>query len=157
MTRRHPAWIWPVAFLAAAILLLVAATPTHGQAATDNFDASNIGSIFKAAGSALPDENGDGNFHVTISIVLLLTVLTLAPAILVMCTSFTQYGNWPDVCLSLRPISEGCRTSRQPPHPPSIFRYTGSTVYFSPSSFTQYVVMLPSSVGIFTILPLLTS
>ncbi len=128
MTHRHPAWIWPVAILAAIILLLVAVSPTHGQAAADNFDASNIGSIFKAAGGALPGENGDGNYHVTISIVLLLTVLTLAPAILVMCTSFTR------IIVVLALLRQALGTQALPP----------SQVLVGLSLFMTMLVMAPT-------------
>jgi len=77
------------------ILVVSAVTiPAMGQAQpSEPFDATNVGSILREAGRALPGaepEDTSGNFHATISIVLLLTVLSLAPAILVMCTSFTR-------------------------------------------------------------------
>lgn len=88
---------WPrarlIAFVFGALVLCAAAAPALGQSSQEAFDATNIGSILKEAGNALPGADpGDasGNFHATISIVLLLTVLSLAPAILVMCTSFTR-------------------------------------------------------------------
>ncbi len=92
MIHHRPVWVWWIACLLAALLLLFAATPAQGQASQDAFDATNVGSILKEAGRALPggDETGGGNFSATISIVLLLSVLSLAPSILVMCTSFTR-------------------------------------------------------------------
>lgn len=78
---------------AAVLLLCFAATPAAAQSSQEAFDATNVGSILREAGNALPGADPDdanGNFHATISIVLLLTVLSLAPAILVMCTSFTR-------------------------------------------------------------------
>lgn len=128
MTRRHHAWVWPIVILAAIILLLIAATPTHGQTAADNFDASNVGSIMRAAGEAMPDENGDGNYHVTISIVLLLTVLTLAPAILVMCTSFTR------IIVVLALLRQALGTQALPP----------SQVLVGLSLFMTMLVMAPT-------------
>jgi flagellar biosynthesis protein FliP len=92
VTRPHPYLTWWIVGLAAALLLL-AATPAHGQASQDAFDATNVGSILKEAGRALPGadpQDSPGNFSTTISIVLLLSVLSLAPSILVMCTSFTR-------------------------------------------------------------------
>jgi flagellar biosynthesis protein FliP len=97
--HRHPIVYWWLIGLAALTLLLCAAQPAHGQPAqrdqTDQaaFDMTNVGSIIKEAGRVLPGSKEDdttGNFHATISIVLLLTVLSLAPSILVMCTSFTR-------------------------------------------------------------------
>lgn len=75
------------------LALGLATTPALAQSTQEAFDATNVGSILREAGNALPGanpEDGTGNFHATISIVLLLTVLSLAPAILVMCTSFTR-------------------------------------------------------------------
>jgi flagellar biosynthesis protein FliP len=131
MSRHHHAWVWPLAFLAAAILLLVAASPTHGQADMENLDLSNVGSILKEAGNALPgaDENDSvGNFSTTISIVLLLTVLSLAPAILVMCTSFTRII----VVLSL--LRQALGTQALPP----------SQVLVGLSLFMTMLVMAPT-------------
>lgn len=93
MTRPYPFWTWLIFGLAAAALLLFAATPAYGQASQDAFDVTNVGSILKEAGRVLPgadSQDSTGNFHTTISIVLLLSVLSLAPSILVMCTSFTR-------------------------------------------------------------------
>ena len=85
----------------AASLLLVA-LPSVAQPA-EPVDPFNPISILDAAGQALPLADGvnpsspagddgasAGGLSATLSIVLLLTVLSLAPAILVMCTSFTR-------------------------------------------------------------------
>ncbi len=84
--------LWPVALF--ILIVSVVAIPAVGQVQpAEPFDATNVGSILREAGRAMPGadpEDTSGNFHATISIVLLLTVLSLAPAILVMCTSFTR-------------------------------------------------------------------
>ena len=91
--------VWWIVALAAVAMLLIATPPLHGQTSqteqTDQaaFDMTNVGSIIKQASEALPgSKEGDttGNFHATISIILLMSVLSLAPSILVMCTSFTR-------------------------------------------------------------------
>jgi len=62
-------------------------------------DLSNPVSVLDAAGGAIPGVNGGGDgegetvsggLSASLSILLLLSVLSLAPAILVMCTSFTR-------------------------------------------------------------------
>mgnify|MGYP003633475351 CR=1 FL=1 len=99
MIYPRPIVLWWVIVLAAGAMLLIATPTVHGQTTSTEqadqaaFDLTNVGSIIKEAGEALPGSTeGDttGNFHATISIVLLMTVLSLAPSILVMCTSFTR-------------------------------------------------------------------
>ena len=116
-----------VAGLVAALCMLFMATTAFGQA-TNGYDATNVGSIVRAAGEALPDTNEDGNYHVTISIVLLLTVLSLAPAILVMCTSFTR------IIVVLALLRQAMGTQSLPP----------SQVLVGLSLFMTLLVMAPT-------------
>jgi len=80
------------------------AEPNASEQARDQFDVSNPISLMRSAGEAVTGQAGDRNasqegsaeesggngLSSTISIMLLLTVLSLAPAILVMTTSFTR-------------------------------------------------------------------
>lgn len=123
--------MWWVLGLAILSLLLVAAQPAHGQANQDAFDLTNVGSIIKEAGQALPGADPDdttGNFHTTISIVLLLTVLSLAPSILVMCTSFTR------IIIVLALLRQALGTQSLPP----------SQVLVGLSLFMTMLVMAPT-------------
>ncbi len=67
-----------------------------GQGAADRqlepVDPTNPVSVLESAGRALPGEAGEGpnGLSSTISIMLLLTVLSIVPSILVLCTSFTR-------------------------------------------------------------------
>ena len=115
-----------VAGIVAAVCLLLTG-PAFGQS-SDGFDATNVGSIVRAAGEALPDKNNDGNYHVTISIILLLTVLSLAPAILVMCTSFTR------IIVVLALLRQALGTQALPP----------SQVLVGLSLFMTLLVMAPT-------------
>jgi flagellar biosynthetic protein FliP len=131
MIHRRPIWMWFVIGLVALILLLVAAVPAYGQSEQEAFDLTNVGSILKEAGQALPGASEDdttGNFHATISIVLLLSVLSLAPSILVMCTSFTRII----VVLSL--LRQALGTQSLPP----------SQVLVGLSLFMTMLVMAPT-------------
>lgn len=92
--------------LASMVLLLglVWVSPSFAQTASDSsqqvtLDLNNPLSILDEAAKAVPIRTGDGvangggepvGLSATLSIIVLLTVLSLAPAILVMCTSFTR-------------------------------------------------------------------
>ncbi len=131
MIHHRPAWVWWVIALAACALLLLAAPPAHGQADQDAFDLTNVGSIIKEAGQVLPgasEEDTAGNFHATISIVLLLSVLSLAPSILVMCTSFTR------IIVVLALLRQALGTQSLPP----------SQVLVGLSLFMTMLVMAPT-------------
>lgn len=95
------------ALLAAAVLCLLifaadaqaqsanSQAQPQGQTGASKFDPTNPLSLLNSAGQVLPGRNNSANpqssgLSTTLSIVLLLTVLSLAPAILVMCTSFTR-------------------------------------------------------------------
>ncbi len=129
--RQYQAWMWLIGLTVGLIVLLVSTTPTHGQATQEAFDATNVGSILKQASGALPgaEERGEsGNFHATVSIVLLLTVLSLAPAILVMCTSFTR------IIVVLALLRQALGTQALPP----------SQVLVGLSLFMTLLVMAPT-------------
>ncbi|BAM04511.1 flagellar type III secretion system pore protein FliP [Phycisphaera mikurensis] len=75
-----------LAALALALALALAAAPASAQ------DVNPV-SLLEQAGSLLPGEPGADEgprLDTTVSILLLLTVLSLAPAVLVMCTCFTR-------------------------------------------------------------------
>jgi flagellar biosynthesis protein FliP len=129
VTRHRTPILWLIVTVCALVLLLVAATPAHGQASQEAFDATNVGSILQQAGQALPggDEEG-GNFSASISIVLLLTVLSLAPSILVMCTSFTR------IIVVLALLRQALGTQSLPP----------SQVLVGLSLFMTMLVMAPT-------------
>ncbi len=87
MTRLH----WVVGGLAVALLA------TSALQAQSSPDLTNPLVILDQASRALPVQPGDApadpppaNFSATLSIVMLLTVLTVAPSILILCTSFTR-------------------------------------------------------------------
>jgi len=131
VTRSNTTVVWLMVSICAVVLLLVVATPAYGQASQEAFDATNVGSILKQASRALPggDETEDGgNFHASISIVLLLTVLSLAPSILVMCTSFTR------IIVVLALLRQALGTQSLPP----------SQVLVGLSLFMTMLVMAPT-------------
>ncbi len=137
MIRHRPIIMWWVIGLAALAMLLVATPSAHGQSAQSDqadqaaFDMTNVGSIIKEAGRVLPGaKEGDttGNFHATISIVLLMTVLSLAPSILVMCTSFTR------IIIVLALLRQALGTQSLPP----------SQILVGLSLFMTLLVMAPT-------------
>lgn len=84
------------------LLVLLAGVLTPGvvraQASANTADRFNPLSVLEEAGRAIPpaqtdpvkDGEGGGDLSASLSIVLLLTLITLAPSFLVMCTSFTR-------------------------------------------------------------------
>ncbi|MEO0587237.1 MAG: flagellar type III secretion system pore protein FliP [Planctomycetota bacterium] len=135
-----------------ALALLVA--PAMGQSAEASssvagageqrlegtFDVSNPLSILRAAGEALPvdgrtpfepnAEAGPSNrgLSATLSILFLLTVLSLAPAILIMCTCFTR------IVVTLALLRQAIGTQSVPP----------SQVIIGLSLFLTLLVMAPT-------------
>jgi flagellar biosynthetic protein FliP len=86
--------------LGTALVLLFLAPAALAQSGEPT-DLSNPVSVLDAAGGAIPGVNGSaddsgeggsvsGGLSASLSILLLLSILSLAPAILVMCTSFTR-------------------------------------------------------------------
>lgn len=131
------------------LLLIVALLPAggvRGQAANteQTVDISNPLSVLEQASRALPVQtapasptsgaNGSetttatGGLSATISIVLLLTVLSLVPAILVMCTSFTR------VIVVLALLRQAIGTQGLPP----------SQVLLGLSLFLTFMIMAPT-------------
>ncbi len=134
-TNRRTATRSGVPAVCVAMLVLIVRVPAVAQAA-DPVDPFNPISILDNAGNALPlngpdatdDASGAGGLSATISIVLLLTVLSLAPAILVMCTSFTRIV----VVLSL--LRQAIGTQSLPP----------SQVIVGLALFMTFLVMAPA-------------
>jgi flagellar biosynthetic protein FliP len=121
--------------LLTCLLLLGITAPVYGQSSETQLDLSNPFSILQQAGEAIPrsgsvDEDGNTNsgLSASLSIVLLLTVLSLAPAILVMCTSFTRII----VVLSL--LRQALGTQSLPP----------SQVIVGLSLFMTFLIMAPT-------------
>ena len=136
------AW-WIIAALLALVFAATAnAQSTAAESSQGAFDLTNPVSVMNAASRALPI-NGDptsietgranpgaegGNLSATLSIVLLLTVLSLAPAILVMCTSFTR------IVVVLALLRQAIGTQSLPP----------SQVIVGLSLFMTFMVMAPT-------------
>ncbi len=97
----HSAGRWLMGFMAMAVLLtgLPASAGAQGPAAT--FPLVSVG--YKSAGSP-------GDMAVVLQIFVLLTVLSLAPAILIMLTSFTRIA----IVLSL--LRQALGTNQMPPN-----------------------------------------
>ena len=83
--------------LLAFLLLLLMASPAFGQAESPAAPGGSGSSLTTPAGPAdplramqLPNLSSRENFSAAMQIIILLTVLSLAPAILIMMTSFTR-------------------------------------------------------------------
>ncbi|MEX2672962.1 MAG: flagellar type III secretion system pore protein FliP [Phycisphaeraceae bacterium] len=123
-----------------AILCCLLLFPTSASAQSDgeNLDPFNPLSILENATRALPidggeaaGEDGDGEgttLSATLSVMLLLSVLSLAPAILVMCTSFTR------IVVVLALLRQAIGTQALPP----------SQVIVGLSLFMTFLVMAPT-------------
>jgi len=131
----------------ALLLILLTPAPAHAQQANEPIDLANPISILRSAGEAMPvtgdnapiidgvitDANstssgGGGGLSTTLSILVLLTVLTLAPALLVMCTSFTR------IVVTLALLRQAIGTQSLPP----------SQVIVGLSLFLTLLVMTPT-------------
>ena len=130
-----------VAALCAGIFMVVGAAPATAQEqpvrtnAADALDATNPLSILDQAGRALrldPADAGDvvpqGGLSASLSIVILLTVLSLAPALLVMCTSFTR------IVVVLALLRQAMGTQSLPP----------TQVIVGLSMFLTFLIMAPT-------------
>jgi flagellar biosynthetic protein FliP len=100
--------------LLAVLLLLSLALPARGDAPSDTSAATlAIDSATKAPSSlpiALPDLTKRENFSSAMQIIVLLTVLSLAPAILIMMTSFTR------IVIVLSLLRQALGTQQLPPN-----------------------------------------
>jgi len=105
-------------------------SPSEGQEPARNVDLLNPLSVLDSAGRVIPREEGEGEagFSTTISIVLMLTVLTLVPALLVMCTSFTR------IVVVLALLRQAIGTQALPP----------SQVIIGLSLFLTILIMAPT-------------
>ncbi len=128
----------PTVIFRAVVLLSIAwGAAAWGQSA-EPVDPFNPVSILENAGNALPlnpqsdsSEQGEetsGGLSSTLSIIVLLTVLSLAPAILVMCTSFTR------IVVVLALLRQAIGTQSLPP----------SQVIVGLSLFMTFLVMAPT-------------
>ncbi len=145
---RLPTFLPLLAATAVAVLLLgVVGPPVHAQD-QPTLDPFNPISILENADRALPlngdspagsptgettggagnASGGGGNLSASLSIVLLLTVMSLAPAILVMCTSFTR------IIVVLALLRQAIGTQALPP----------SQVLVGLSLFMTVLVMMPT-------------
>ncbi|MEX0744024.1 MAG: flagellar type III secretion system pore protein FliP [Phycisphaeraceae bacterium] len=142
MTRSGPAMFRGRSFVGvlalAALTCLWAFAPAEAvaQSAGESLDAMNPLSILEHASRALPIGGGEGEGEAeggeglssTLSIVLLLSVLSLAPAILVMCTSFTR------IVVVLALLRQAMGTQALPP----------SQVIVGLALFMTFLVMAPT-------------
>ncbi len=127
-----------IGWLCAWLLVGLAATPqVQAQSSVEPVNLNNPFSILDAAGKVLPvvprdqewsEQVAPEGLSATLSIVLLLTVLSLAPAILVMCTSFTRIV----VVLSL--LRQAIGTQSLPP----------SQIIVGLALFMTFLVMAPT-------------
>ncbi len=116
------------------LVLTIGAAPAAAQtgSAATNVEEINPLRMLEDAASALPQSsNGDGRppLSTALSIIGLLTVLTLAPAVLVLCTCFTR------VVIVLSLLRQALGTQAVPP----------SQVIVGLSLFITFVVMGPTA------------
>ncbi len=107
----------------------------HAQTSAEGLDLGNPMSLLDNASRAVPVNGSEtvnngsaGQLDATISIVVLLTILSLAPALLVMCTSFTR------IIIVLSLLRQALGTQALPP----------SQVLVGLSLFMTFLVMAPT-------------
>ncbi|MEM1209894.1 MAG: flagellar type III secretion system pore protein FliP [Planctomycetota bacterium] len=144
MTRRLIPLGLAIACLLTATVASAQADPA-GDAARGVVDLGNPLSVLRAAGESMPGEAADGfrsaapgesteqgpvnrGLSATLSILFLLTVLSLAPAILIMCTCFTR------IVVVLALLRQAIGTQSVPP----------SQVIIGLSLFLTLLVMAPT-------------
>ena len=124
MTRRF-AWIFGIA-LCAAILLPGAEAFAQRSVAADELSELNPIRVLEESGNAIPGvENG---LSTTLNIVILMTVLTLVPSIMILCTCFTR------IVIVLGLLRQALGTQGLPP----------SQVMIGLSLFLTLVIMAPT-------------
>jgi flagellar biosynthetic protein FliP len=137
---RRTSWIW----LLAAIAMMVCAPLAHGQATPPSTPSANIippadgtGTDAKPDGGntapfanpiRLPDLTKRENFNGAMQMVILLTVLSLAPAILIMMTSFTR------IIIVMSLLRQALGTQQLPPN----------QVLIGLAMFMTFLVMRPT-------------
>ena len=124
----------------AILIALLLALPVSAQSAANtteslSLDLANPLSILKQASQAVPiqtsegsPQEGDAGLSATISVLLLLTVLSFTPAILIMCTSFTR------IIVVLALLRQAIGTQSLPP----------SQIILGLSMFLTFLVMAPT-------------
>lgn len=116
----------------AVLVLLIVAGPTAAQdvavdvAQTPEEPATNPMAMLQSATDAVP--GFEGGMSATLNVVILLTVLSLAPAILILCTSFTR------IVVVLALLRHALGTQTLPP----------SQVIIGLSLFMTFLVMAPT-------------
>jgi flagellar biosynthetic protein FliP len=117
------------------VMLLLLPAAVSAQATEQTLDLTNPLSILDHASRAVPlaageaaGDGGDGTLSATLSVLVLLTVLSLAPAILVMCTSFTR------IIVVLALLRQAMGTQSLPP----------TQVIVGLSLFLTFLVMAPT-------------
>ena len=121
--------------LLAVLLLLAMASPAFGQAESPAAPAGSGSSLATPTGPAdslramqLPNLSSRENFSAAMQIIILLTVLSLAPAILIMMTSFTR------IIIVLSLLRQAMGTPSLPPN----------QVLIGLSLFMTFLVMAPT-------------
>ncbi len=129
---RHSSFV--IRHLPFLFVFLLIASGAVAQEATST-DLTNPVSILDTAGDAIPGigvgpsgETSGNGLSATLSILLLLTVLSLAPAVLVMCTSFTR------IVVVFALLKQAIGTQSLPP----------SQVIIGLSLFLTFMIMAPT-------------
>ena len=136
---RCAALLTAVAIVVAVLFVCPASARAQEQPArsnsADTLDATNPLAVLERAGAALgldTDDAGEpvpqGGLSASLSIVILLTVLSLAPALLVMCTSFTR------IVVVLALLRQAMGTQSLPP----------TQVIIGLSLFLTFLIMSPT-------------
>ena len=89
IARRHSTRFAGLLIAIVGVVSLFAAATAHGQS-IDPADMSEINPIGVLEGAAESVPGMDGGLSASLNIILLLTVLSLAPSILILCTCFTR-------------------------------------------------------------------
>ena len=121
----RPQWAWPM--LVAFLLLLAATAPASAQS-VDPAEAANLNPIALLEDAADTVPGVEGGLSSSLNILLLLTVLSIAPAILILCTRFTR------IVIVLGLLRQALGTQGLPP----------SQVIIGLSLFITFVVMAPT-------------
>ena len=120
-----------------AALLLLVSSPGNGQTTAVGEQVQfnplelleNVGQVLPGRGDVdQPDEEPHGPMTATLSILLLLTILSIAPALLVLCTSFTR------IVVVLALLRQAIGTQSLPP----------SQVIIGLSMFMTFLIMAPT-------------
>ncbi len=118
------------ALLAIFVVALIASPAIAQSQPTDELTSINPLRMLEEAGKLVPGaENEETNLSTTLNIIVLLTVLSLAPSIMIMCTCFTR------IVIVLGLLRQALGTQGLPP----------SQVIVGLSLFITFVVMAPTA------------